>query len=82
LAARTAERRGIDALTQAVGDLQNDVFFARAGRAHGTRVFAAVAGVQRNDDQPVGFAAFDGCRGCWTAGFLVYDVGSPRQLAL
>ena len=45
---------GIDALAQAQGQFQHHIFLARAGRADGARVFAAVARVERDHDQPVG----------------------------
>ena len=44
----------IDAVAQPVRQTQHHVFFARTTGADGAGIFAAVAGVQRNDDQAVG----------------------------
>ena len=49
-----ADAGGVDAGAQQVGNFQYHVFLARAVGADGAWVFAAVAGVQRNDDQAVG----------------------------
>jgi hypothetical protein len=46
-----------------VRQAQHHVFLARAAGADGAGVFAAVAGVQGNDDQAVGAAGQAGCHG-------------------
>jgi hypothetical protein len=46
----------VDAITQAVGDLQHHVLLARAAAAYGAGVFAAVAWVERDNDQALGGA--------------------------
>ena len=73
---------GVDAVAQPVRDLQHHVFLARAARADGARVLAAVAGVERDDDDPVGAAR---CRGAARqAGRRVPARApcAPRQAAL
>ena len=45
---------GIDAVTQHLGNVQHHIFFTRAARADGPRVFTAVAWVQGHHDQSVG----------------------------
>ena len=44
----------IDALAQTQGQFQHHILFARAGRPDGAWVFAAVARVEGDHDQPVG----------------------------
>ena len=52
---------GVDAVAQEAGNAQHDVFFARAAGADGAWVFAAVAWVERDDDE---FVAL-GCSGAY-----------------
>ena len=47
---------------QALGDGQHHVFFAAAAAAHGARVFAAVAGVERDGNHAHHFLARQGAR--------------------
>ena len=42
---------GVDAVAQHFGDFEHHVFFTRATRANGPRVFAAMPGIQRHHDQ-------------------------------
>ena len=51
-----AHAAGVDAVTQHLGDLEHHVFLSGAAGANRAGVFTAVARVQRNDDQPVGWA--------------------------
>src|SRR5262249_48695495 len=50
----------VDALFQAVRDLQHHVLLARAARAHRAGVFAAVSRVERDDDEAVGLLRLGG----------------------
>ncbi len=67
---------GVDAVAQQVGHLEHHVFLARAARADGAGVFAAVAGVERDDDQAVGAG------GGFGAFFSVIFAISPRRLVI
>ncbi len=55
---------GVDAVAQPVRDLQHDVLLARAVGADGAGVFAAVAGIERDDDDAVGAAGRGAPRCC------------------
>jgi len=48
---------GVDAFAQQMRQLEHHIFFFGAARAYGTGVFAPMAGIQGNDDEPVGGGA-------------------------
>ncbi len=49
-----ADGQAIDAVAQAMGQAQHNIFLAGAIGAYRTRVFAAVSRVERDDDQAIG----------------------------
>ena len=60
---------GVNAIPQAVGQTQHHVFFLRAAGSDGAGVFAAMTGVQRDDDQAIGGRSGLGTGGLYRSRF-------------